>query len=113
MSERETFWFVILALAGGTFLLRSLPLWLHGRTPAPRWLERLLRHVPAAALTALVVPASLYTRSNGAYEVAPARIVAAVAALIVAAKTRNVLWTLLTGMAVLWIAQGALGALGV
>ncbi|MFU8890047.1 MAG: AzlD domain-containing protein [Anaerosomatales bacterium] len=112
MSERESFWFVILALAGGTFLLRSLPLWLHGRTPAPRWLERLLRHVPAAALTALVVPASLYTTSNGTYEVAPARIVAAVAALLVAAKTRNVIWTLVTGMAVLWVTQGVLGTLG-
>jgi branched-subunit amino acid transport protein len=109
MSEREAFWVVILALAGGTFLLRSLPLWLHGRTPAPRWLERLLRHVPAAALTALVVPASLYTKTNGAYEFAPARIIAAVAALLVAVRTRNVIWTLVTGMVVLWTAQGLLG----
>jgi branched-subunit amino acid transport protein len=109
MSERETFWVVIVVLAGGTFLLRSLPLWLHGRTPAPRWLERLLRHVPAAALTALVVPASLYTKTNGVYEVAPARIIAAVAALLVAVRTRNVIWTLVTGMVVLWAAQGVLG----
>jgi branched-subunit amino acid transport protein len=111
MSERETFWVVILTLASGTFLLRSLPLWLHGRTPAPRWLERLLRHVPAAALTALVVPASLYTKSNGVYEVAPARILAAVAALLVAVRTRSVIWTLVTGMGVLWVAQAALGVL--
>lgn len=112
MSERETFWVVILTLAGGTFLLRSLPLWLHGRAPAPRWLERLLRHVPAAALTALVVPASLYTKSNGVYEAAPARILAATAAILVAVRTRSVIWTLVTGMGVLWVAQAVLGALG-
>jgi branched-subunit amino acid transport protein len=110
MSERESFWIVILALAGGTFLLRSLPLWLHGRAPAPRWLERLLRHVPAAALTALVVPASLYAKTNGIYEVAPARIIAAVAALLVALRTRNVIWTLVTGMVVLWVAQAVLAS---
>ncbi len=108
MSAQSSFWVVILALAAGTFLLRSLPLWLHGRTPAPRWLERLLRHVPAAALTALVVPASLYTKTNGAYEVAPARIIAASVALVVAWKTRNMLWTLVAGMAALWVAQAAI-----
>lgn len=112
MSEREAFWVVIVALAGGTFLLRSLPLWVHGRTPAPRWLERLLRHVPAAALTALIIPASLYTRANGVYEVAPARILAAIAALLVAVRTRNVVWTLVTGMTVLWVGQAILEALG-
>lgn len=110
MSEQAAFWVVILVLAGGTFLLRSLPLWLQGRTPAPRWLERLLRHVPAAALTALVVT-SLYTKTGGAYVVAPARILPAVAALLVAVRTRNVIWTLVTGMAVLWMAQGVLGVL--
>jgi len=109
MSAQTSFWVVILALAAGTFLLRSLPLWLHGRTPAPRWLERLLRHVPAAALTALVVPASLYTKSNGTYEIAPARIIAALAALLVATRFRNVIATLATGMIVLWIAQALPG----
>jgi len=111
VSAQSSFWVVIFALAAGTFLLRSLPLWLHGRTPAPRWLERLLRHVPAAALTALVVPASLYTKTSGVYELAPARIVAASVALFVAWRTRNVLWTLVAGMVALWVAQAAI-ALG-
>lgn len=109
MSSQASFWVVILALAAGTFLMRSLPLWLHGRTPTPRWLERLLRHVPAAALTALVVPASLYTKTNGVYEVAPARIIAAAVALLVALRTRSMLWTLVTGMTALWIAQAVIG----
>lgn len=113
MSERLEFWLVILVLAAGTFLMRSVPLWLHGRAPAPRWIGRLLRYVPAAALTALVVPAALYTRADGAYEIAPARIVAALAALFVAMRFRSVIATLATGMIVLWVAQGTLGSLGV
>ncbi len=105
MSDTVTFWVVIVTLAAGTFLMRSLPLWLHGHGSAPQWLERLLRHVPAAALTALVVPSSLYVKTNGAYEFAPERTVAALAALLVAMRTRNVIATLATGMVVLWIAQ--------
>ena len=111
MSDRAAFWVIILVLGVGTFLLRSLPLWLYGRRPAPHWLERLLRHVPAAALTALVVPASLYTKTNGAYEVAPARIVAALVALFVALRWRSVLATLVAGMVTLWVAQAVLAAL--
>jgi branched-subunit amino acid transport protein len=112
VSERTEFWIVILALAAGTFLLRSLPLWLYGHRPAPRWLERLLRHVPAAALTALVVPASLYTKTDGVYELAPARIFAALAALFVALRWRSVVATLATGMVVLWVGQALLAAVG-
>ncbi len=109
MSERTAFWIVIVALAAGTFLLRSVPLWTHGRVPMPRWLERLLAHVPAAALTALVVPGSLYATQDGAYHLAPARILAALAALLVALRYRNMIATLVVGMGVLWGAQAVIG----
>ena len=112
MSDTAAFWTIILGLAGGTFLIRSLPLWLYGRARGPKWLERLLRHVPAAALTALIVPSVLYTKIDGAYGLAPARIIAGLAALFIAARTRNVIATLATGMIVLWAAQTAMSALG-
>ncbi|MDH4139436.1 MAG: AzlD domain-containing protein [Coriobacteriia bacterium] len=108
MSERAAFWLVILVLATGTLLLRSLPIWLHGTVPTPRWLQRLLRHVPAAALTALVVPGSLYTRTDGAYAFAPARILAAAFALLVAWRTKNMAITLVAGMLALWAMQAAM-----
>ena len=108
MSGRLEFWIVILTLALGTFLLRSVPLWLHGRVPTPTWLQRLLRYVPAAALTALVVPGSLYLKTNGNYDFAPARILAAGIALLVAWKTRSTVATLAIGMASLWLTQAVL-----
>lgn len=107
MSDEAAFWTIILGVAAGTFLIRSLPLWLHGRARGPKWLERLLRHVPAAALTALIVPSVLYTKVDGAFVLDPGRIVAGIAALLVAVRTRSVIATLATGMGILWAAQAA------
>lgn len=109
MSPTAQFWIVIVVLAAGTWAMRSLPIMLHGTVPEQPWLNRLLRHVPVAALTALVVPGALYVKVDGATAFAPARTIAASVALLVALRTRSVLATLATGMAVLWIAQLVLG----
>ena len=103
-----TFWALIVTLAVGTFLLRSVPMWLHGRKPMPGWLERLLRHVPAAALATLVLPASVWVKTNGSYDLAPERMAAIAVAAFVAFRWRNMLATLLVGMAALWTAQAVL-----
>ncbi len=113
MTPTMQFWLLIVVLALGTWSMRSWPIILHGRVPRPAWLERLLKHVPVAALTALVVPGALYLhQGSGAYSFAPARTVAAVVALAVAWRTRNVLATLAAGMGVLWAAQWALTIIG-
>lgn len=112
MTPTAQFWLLIAALGIGTWSMRSWPIILHGRVPHPPWLVRLLKHVPVAALTALVVPGALYLHRGIAYSFAPARTIAAVAALIVAVRTKNVLATLGVGMGVLWLAQMALTALG-
>ena len=52
MSPRAQFWVLIVALAAGTWAMRSLPIMTHGHIPHPPWLERVLKHVPVAALTA-------------------------------------------------------------
>lgn len=112
MSQVAQFWLLIVVLALGTWSMRSFPIILHGRVPHPAWLERLLKHVPVAALTALVVPGALYVHEGSAYSFAPARTIAAVAALGVAWRTKNVLVTLAVGMGVLWAAQWTVAALG-
>jgi len=113
MSEVQQFWLLIILLALGTWAMRAAPIMLHGHVPHPAWLERLLKHVPVAALTALVVPGALYLKdASGAYGFAPARTIAAVVALLVALRTKSVLATLVIGMATLWLAQWAFAALG-
>jgi len=105
VSETATFWLIIAVLAVGTWTMRALPIMLHGHVTLPAWAERLLRYVPVAALTALVVPGALYLKVDGVYTFASARLLAAGVALLVAARTKNVVWTLLAGMATLWIGQ--------
>jgi len=56
VSPTAQFWLMTIVLALGTWLMRALPIMLHGHVAHPPWLERLLKHVPVAALTALVVP---------------------------------------------------------
>lgn len=108
MSATATFWLVIVVLAVGTWAMRAVPIMLHGHVTLPDWAERLLRYVPVAALTALVVPGSLYLKTAGVYHLEPPRIAAAAAAMLVALKTRNVVATLVVGMGVLWAAQALL-----
>jgi len=105
VSETATFWLIIAVLAVGTWAMRAFPIMLHGHVALPTWAERLLRYVPVAALTALVVPGALYLKVDGEYTFASARLLAAGVALVVAARTKNVIWTLGAGMVTLWIAQ--------
>ena len=111
MTPVAQFWFLTIALALGTWAMRSLPIMLHGHVPHPPWLSRLLKHVPVAALTVMVVPGALYLKANGVYNPAPARTIAAVVALVVALRTKNTLATLIVGMVALWVAQAAIGLL--
>lgn len=109
MSATATFWLIIVVLAVGTWAMRALPIMLHGHVTLPAWSERLLRYVPVAALTALVVPGALYLKVDGVYTFAAPRLLAAGVALLVAARSRNVVLTLAAGMAALWAAQALLG----
>jgi branched-subunit amino acid transport protein len=100
-----SFWLVVGVASVGTLLMRVVPIVAHGRLPAPGFLERLLKHVPAAALAALVGAWTFYVKTEGAYEFAPERTIAASVALLVALKTKNVILTLAVGMAALWAVQ--------
>lgn len=112
MTPAVQFWLLIVVLALGTWSMRSWPIILHGHVPHPPWLVRLLKHVPVAALTALVVPGALYLHQGSVYTLAPARTIAAIAAMAVAWRTKNVLATLAVGMGLLWGLQWGFAALG-
>ena len=112
MSATAQFWLLTILLAIGTWAMRAFPIMLHGHVAHPAWLERLLKHVPVAALTALVVPGALYLHEGDSYSFAPARLVASIAAFAVAMRTKNVFATLVVGMATLWLVQWALAVVG-
>ena len=99
MSE---IWAVILGLGGLTFLIRFSFLGLAGRRALPRWATRLLRYVPVSVLPALVAPLTVWPEATGGAS-EPARLIAAGFALGVGAATRNVLGSIVAGMAALYL----------
>jgi len=94
-------WLVFLLGGLLTFGMRYSFIYLLGRFEVPETMRRALRFVPPAVLTALVVP-ELFVRS-GQIDVSLTnfRLLAGVAAVLVAWKTKNTLLTILAGMIVL------------
>lgn len=89
---------VLLTVIGiGTFLLRASFIAILGERGIPSGLRRGLRFVPAAVLPALV--ANPMFRSDSGIDVTSPRVLASIIALAVAAKTRSILWTIVTGLA--------------
>ena len=101
----NTLWLAMIGLGILTFLTRLSFIALLERWQAPEIVRRALRFVPVAVLTAIIIPELVF--SNGVLNIQPAnpRLLAGLVAALVAWKTRNVIWTILAGMAVLWLLQ--------
>ena len=98
-------WLTIAGAGAVTFALRLSFIALLGRTETPLFLGRALRFVPAAVLTAVVIPLLFY--ENGALEVSlgNARLLAGLVAALIAWRSKSILFTLCAGMATLWMLQ--------
>jgi branched-subunit amino acid transport protein len=94
-------WLVFLLGGVLTFGMRFIFIYLLGRFEIPETLRGALRFVPPALLSAIVVP-ELLVRS-GQIDLTPSnfRLLAGLAAVLVAWKTKNTLLTILGGMLVL------------
>ena len=98
-------WLAIFGAGAVTFALRLSFIVLLERIRIPPTFRRALRFVPAAVLTAVVIPLLFY--EDGALEVSLGneRLLAGLVAALIAWRTRNVLLTLGGGMAMLWTSQ--------
>jgi branched-subunit amino acid transport protein len=97
---------VIVTIGVGTYLLRLSFVGIIGDRTMPDWAMVPLRYVAPAVLAALVAPAVLLR--DGSLDVVPAtnpRAIAALLALVVAWKTKNVAAVIVAGMAVVWLLQ--------
>lgn len=91
-------------IAVGTYLLRAGPLLLLADRALPLVVQRALRNVGPAVLAALVaVSVAAGTSDGGGPGVEVAEVGALVAAGAVAFWRRNLIWSLVAGMAALWI----------
>ncbi len=98
-------WLTIFGAGAVTFAVRLSFIALLERIQIPPPLGQALRFVPAAVLTAVVIPLLFY--KNGVLDVSLGneRLLAGLVAALIAWRTRSVLFTLGGGMATLWTLQ--------
>ncbi|MGR3572046.1 AzlD domain-containing protein [Brevirhabdus sp.] len=102
LPDSVTTWIVIIALGLGTYLIRFSFLGLIGDRKLPDWVLRHLRYTPVAVMPGLVTPLVLWPAATGGH-LDPARISAAFVTVAVGVLSRNVLLSISTGAATLYL----------
>ena len=97
------YWLIIIAMGVVTFGIRLLPIVLLGRIEIPVVVQRALRFVPPAVLSAIIAPELLMLGGQFNLSLGNARLIAGVIATLVAWRTKNVLLTIAVGMIALWV----------
>lgn len=96
-----TIWLIIALLAIGTFLIRFSFLGPLANAKLPPWALRLLRYTPVAVIPGLVAPMVIWPSATGGTPDS-SRILAALAALVLGYTTKNVILSIIGGVATLY-----------
>jgi branched-subunit amino acid transport protein len=105
-------WLIILGMTIVTVLPRYGVLALLGRVELPKPVFRALKFVPPAVLSAIILPELLLKDDKLYIALDNSYLVAGVFAGIVAWRTRNLLLTIVLGMAAMLIYRAIIGANG-
>ena len=98
-------WLVMLLSGLITFGMRFSLIYLFGRFQIPETLRKALHYVPPAVLSALIFPA-LFLGERGLYlSLENTRLLAGLAAIVVAWFSKNTLVTIIAGMVALFLLQ--------
>ncbi|MBI3962098.1 MAG: AzlD domain-containing protein [Deinococcus sp.] len=100
-------WLMIILMGIVTYAIRLSMILFLGPGKVPPLVRRGLKYVPVAVLSALILPAIVLSGGQVDLSWGNARWLAGIIAAAVAWRTRNVLLTIGTGMAALWILQAA------
>jgi branched-subunit amino acid transport protein len=113
MTGTLALWAVIVAVGALNYLSRLSFIALFAKVPMPARVARALRFVPAAMLTAIIVPAVVFG-SPGVVELGwtNPKVPAVLVASFVAWRYRSVTGTMASGMLALWLVQWARAAFG-
>jgi branched-subunit amino acid transport protein len=95
-------WITIIAAGLLTYITRLSPIISYGKFEMPNQLERALRFVPVAVLTAIFLPELVYIQDELLLSFRNPRLLAGLLAIIVAWRTKNVMYTIVIGMLTLW-----------
>ena len=103
--------YLLLCLGMGlvTYVPRWAPLVALSRRSLPRWIEEWLDLIPAAILSALILPALLTTGEPRQLSLWNNDLLVAVPVFLFALRTRSLGGTVVLGMALYWLARKVLG----
>jgi branched-subunit amino acid transport protein len=102
-------WATIFAAGLLTFGIRLSFIYLFGRISMPEWFMRGLRFVPVAVLSAIIVPETLTWQGTTSFNWRNPQLWAAVVAVLVGLRVKNVLMIIGAGMAAFLVASWLLG----
>ena len=97
--------FLIAGMAVVTYATRIGMIAILGRWQVSPLARRAIHYVPIAAFAAIILPAFFERGGNMPIAFDDVRLVAGVAAIVVAALTRRTLLTIVVGMGVMWVTQ--------
>ncbi|MCP5094052.1 MAG: AzlD domain-containing protein [Chloroflexi bacterium] len=98
-------WLIIMGMGMITFAIRLTPILLLERFEIRGNVRAALRFVPAAVLSAIIFPELLLPGGNLDISLGNERLLAGLLAMMVAWRTKNVLWAIGIGMVMLWLLQ--------
>ena len=101
---------LLMVLAGlATFITRISFILLLEKIRMPDWFRRALRFVPVAVLSAIALPELIVRNESLDISLHNPQLISGALAVLVAWRTKNVLLTILAGMAALLIFQALFG----
>ena len=104
-------WLTMLAMGAVTYAIRLSLILAWGRVTVPDSLQRALRFVPPAVLSAIIFPELLRRQGTLDVSLGNTRLLAGIIAAVVAWRTKNTLLTIAVGMAALWALQAVASAI--
>ncbi len=99
---------LIVGMGVVTYAIRLSLILLLGRLKVPSLVQRALRFVPPAVLSALIFPELLLPGGTLMFSLANVRLLAGLVAGFVAWRSKNVLLAIAVGMVALWVLQAVL-----
>ena len=98
-------WLVMLFGGVITFGMRFSLIYLFGRFQVPDTMRRALHYVPPAVLSAIIFPELFLQEGHLALSLDNYRLLAGLAAILIAWSSKNTLITIIVGMVVLFLLQ--------
>lgn len=108
MSATAWLWLVIVDMGVITYAIRVSLILLLGRVQVPPLVQRALRFVPPAVLSAIIFPELLLPAGTLTLSPTNPRLLAGALAALIAWRTKNALLAIGLGMGAFWLLQAAI-----